>query len=294
MWQPVHLNSNPEISAMTKTVNPAPTLTLANGVEMPQLGLGTWPMNDAEAAAAVAQAIRIGYRLIDTAENYENERGVGEGVRNSGVAREQIFVTTKFNRKWHSVDGARQACEASLERLGLDYIDLLLVHWPNPDQDRYVEAYQGLVRLLDAGVVRAIGTSNFKPAHLQRLFDLGLVPAVNQIQLDPYHRRDELVALHKEKGIVTESWRPLGCGNAMLSDPAVTAIAEAHGRTPAQVLLRWQVQQGFVTCPKSADPARQAQNLDIFDFALSAEQMAALDGLDRPDPEMLDADSFGH
>ncbi|NLF55083.1 MAG: aldo/keto reductase [Thauera phenolivorans] len=279
---------------MTKTVNPAPTLTLANGVEMPQLGLGTWPMNDAEAAAAVAQAIRIGYRLIDTAENYENERGVGEGVRNSGVAREQIFVTTKFNRKWHSVDGARQACEASLERLGLDYIDLLLVHWPNPDQDRYVEAYQGLVRLLDAGVVRAIGTSNFKPAHLQRLFDLGLVPAVNQIQLDPYHRRDELVALHKEKGIVTESWRPLGCGNAMLSDPAVTAIAEAHGRTPAQVLLRWQVQQGFVTCPKSADPARQAQNLDIFDFALSAEQMAALDGLDRPDPEMLDADSFGH
>lgn len=279
---------------MTKAVNPAPTLTLANGVEMPQLGLGTWPMNDAEAAAAVAQAIRIGYRLIDTAENYENERGVGEGVRNSGVAREQIFVTTKFNRKWHSVDGARQACEASLERLGLDYIDLLLVHWPNPDQDRYVEAYQGLVRLLDAGVVRAIGTSNFKPAHLQRLFDLGLVPAVNQIQLDPYHRRDELVALHKEKGIVTESWRPLGCGNAMLSDPAVTAIAEAHGRTPAQVLLRWQVQQGFVTCPKSADPARQAQNLDIFDFALSAEQMAALDGLDRPDPEMLDADSFGH
>ncbi len=279
---------------MTKTVKPAPTLTLASGVEMPQLGLGTWPMNDAEAAVAVAQAIRIGYRLVDTAENYENERGVGEGIRNSGVPRDEVFVTTKFNRKWHSVDGVRQACEASLERLGLDYIDLFLVHWPNPDQDRYVEAYQGLVKLREAGLVRAIGTSNFKPAHLQRLFDLGLVPELNQIQLDPYHRRDDLVALHKEKGIVTESWRPLGCGNAMLADPAVTAIAEAHGRTPAQVLLRWQVQQGFVTCPKSADPVRQAQNLDIFDFALSAEQMAALDGLDRPDPEMLDADSFGH
>lgn len=276
------------------TVNPAPTVTFANGVKMPQLGLGTWPMNDAEAAVAVAQAIQLGYRLVDTAENYENERGVGEGVRNSGVPREEVFVTTKFNRKWHSIDGARQACEASLERLGLDYIDLLLVHWPNPDQNRYVEAYQGLVKLLEAGLVRSIGTSNFKPAHLQRLFDIGLVPHLNQIQMDPYHRRDDLVALHREKGIITEAWRPLGCGNAMQNDPVITAIAARHGRTAAQVLLRWQVQQGFVTTPKSADATRQAQNLDIFSFALSAEDMAALDGLDRPDPEMFDADSFGH
>lgn len=272
----------------------APTVTLANGVKMPQLGLGTWPMNDAEAAVAVAQAIQIGYRLIDTAENYQNERGVGEGIRNSGIAREEIFVTTKFNRKWHSIEGARQACEASLERLGLDYIDLLLVHWPNPDQNRYVEAFQGLVKLLEAGVVRAIGTSNFKPAHLQRLFDLGLVPHLNQIQLDPYHRRDDLVAIHREKGIVTEAWRPLGCGNTMLQDPVVTRIAQAHGRTPAQVLLRWQVQQGFVTTPKSADAKRQAENLDVFSFALSEADMAALNQLGRHDPEMLDADSFGH
>ena len=178
---------------MTQRINPAPTLTLANGVEMPQLGLGTWPMNDAEAAVTVAAALDMGYRLIDTAENYENERGVGEGIRQSGVARADLFVTTKFNRKWHSVDGARAACEASLERLGLDYIDLLLVHWPNPDQGRYVEAYQGLVRLLEAGLVKSIGTSNFKPAHLQKLFDLGLVPHLNQIQLDPYHLRDDLV-----------------------------------------------------------------------------------------------------
>ena len=211
-------------------LQPAPTLALANGVKMPQLGLGTWPMNDAEAAVTVAAALDMGYRLIDTAENYENERGVGEGIRQSGVARADIFVTTKFNRKWHSVDGARAACEASLERLGLDYLDLLLVHWPNPDQGRYVEAYQGLVRLLEAGLVRAIGTSNFKPAHLQKLFDLGLVPHLNQIQLDPYHLRDDLVAIHRAKGIVTGAWRPLGCGNAMLADPTIVSAAARRRR----------------------------------------------------------------
>jgi len=275
-------------------VNVAPTVTLANGVKMPQIGLGTWPMNDREAAVTVAQAIGLGYRLIDTAENYENERGVGEGIRAAGVDRSEIFLTTKFNRKWHSIDGARQACEASLQRLGLDYIDLLLVHWPNPDQDRYVEAFQGLVRLQEAGLVRAIGTSNFKPAHLQRLFDLGLVPQVNQIQLDPYHRRDDLVAIHRQRGILTETWTPLGRRNAMLADPAITAIAERHARTAAQIVLRWHVQQGFVPTPKSSDPGRLAENLNIFDFSLSADEMAVLDRLDRPDPTMFDADSFGH
>jgi len=275
-------------------ITPAPTLTLANGVTMPLLGLGTWPMNDAEAAVAVAKALDMGYRLVDTAENYENERGVGEGIRKSGVSRADVFVTTKFNRKWHSVEGAREACEASLARMGLDYIDLLLVHWPNPDQDRFVEAYQGLVRLLDAGLVRAIGTSNFKPAHLQRLFDVGLVPHLNQIQLDPYHLRNDLVDIHRAKGIATGAWRPLGCGNAMLADPLITAVAERHGRSTAQVILRWLTQQGFVATPKSADPLRQAQNLDIFDFTLSADEMAVLGTLDRPDPDMLDADVFGH
>ena len=276
------------------TITPAPTLTLANGVSMPLLGLGTWPMNDAEAAVAVANALDMGYRLVDTAENYENERGVGEGIRKSGVSRADVFVTTKFNRKWHSVEGAREACEASLARMGLDYIDLLLVHWPNPDQDRFVEAYQGLVRLLEAGLVRAIGTSNFKPAHLQRLFDVGLVPHLNQIQLDPYHLRNDLVDIHRAKGIATGAWRPLGCGNAMLADPLITAVAERHGRSTAQVILRWLTQQGFVATPKSADPLRQAQNLDIFGFTLSADEMAVLGTLDRPDPGMLDADVFGH
>jgi 2,5-diketo-D-gluconate reductase A len=275
-------------------VTPAPTMALANGVQMPQLGLGTWPMNDAEAAVTVAAALDMGYRLIDTAENYENERGVGEGIRKSSVRREDVFVTTKFNRKWHSVQGAREACLASLERMGLDYIDLLLIHWPNPDQDRYVEAYEGLVRLQQEGLVRAIGTSNFKPAHLQRLFDHGYCPALNQIQLDPYHARDDLVALHREKGIVTESWRPLGFGSTMLEDPVIVEIANRHGRTPAQIVLRWAVQQGFATAPKSSNPQRMAQNLAVFDFALSESELQALSALKRVDPGMFDADSFGH
>lgn len=276
------------------TVPLAPSLTLANGVRIPQLGLGTWPMNDDEAAVTVAEALRLGYRHLDTAENYGNERGVGEGLRRAGLPREEVFITTKFNRQWHSVDGARQACEASLARLGVDYIDLLLVHWPNPDQGRYVEAFQGLVKLLEAGTVRAIGTSNFKPAHLQRLFDEGLVPHLNQIQLDPWHHRDDLLSIHHQKGIATGAWRPLGCGNTMLADPVITAIATAHGRTPAQVVLRWIVQQGIIATPKSANPLRLAQNLDIFGFTLSPAEMTALDTLDRPDPAMLNADSFGH
>lgn len=275
-------------------IDPAPTVTLANGVEMPQLGLGTWPMTDAEAAKAVATAIETGYRLIDTAENYKNETGVGQGIRDAGVARDEVFLTTKMNKQWHSVDGARRACEASLERLGLDYIDLFLIHWPNPDQGTYVEAFDGLTRLLDAGLVRAIGTSNFLPHHLNDLFAAGFVPHVNQIQLDPYHLRPDITAIHAEKGIVTESWSPIGRAGEMLADPAITRIAEAHGKTPAQIVLRWQVQSGFVPAPKSADPERQAQNLDVFGFALTESDMAALNGLDRPDPDMLDANSFGH
>jgi len=168
------------------------------------------------------------------------------------------------------------------------------VHWPNPDQDRYVEAFAGLVPLLDAGLVRAIGTSNFKPPHLQRLFDQGMTPHVNQIQLDPYHLRSDLVAIHRARNIVTGTWSPLGRGNQMLDDSTITAVAERHGRTPAQVVLRWHTQQGFVPTPKSADPRRQMENLNSFGFTLSDKEMVALGSLDRPDPEMLDADSFGH
>lgn len=279
---------------MSTTTHTAPTLKLANGVAMPRLGLGTWPMDDAQAEVAVRQAIGLGYRLIDTAQNYGNETGVGAGIRASGVARDRIFLTTKFNRAHHSIAGVREACEASLERLGLDYIDLYLIHWPNPDQDRYIEAFAGLERVLEAGLVRAIGVSNFKPAHLERLFAQGMVPHVNQIQLDPYHRRDDLTALHARKGIVTESWSPIGRGDAMLADPAIAAIARVHGRSPAQIVLRWHVQSGYVPVPKSSDAGRQAANLAVFDFSLGDDEMTVLDSLGRPDSGMPDSDIFGH
>ncbi|MDI9349811.1 MAG: aldo/keto reductase [Candidatus Symbiobacter sp.] len=275
-----------------------PYLTLHNGVKMPQLGLGTWPMNDDEATGAVAAAIGQGYRLIDTAENYGNESGVGagihQGIRQAGLKREEIFVTTKFNRQWHSVAGAKQACEASLKRMKLDYLDLLLIHWPNPDHNHYVEAYEGMVTLLQQGLVRAIGTSNFKPAHLQKLFERGFCPMVNQIQLDPYHDRDDLVMLHRQRNIVTETWRPLGAGSALLAEPAVMSLAQKYGRTPGQIVLRWAVQQGFVTIPKTAQPHRLRENIALFDFALTEAEMGVLTGLRRANPDMLDSDQFGH
>lgn len=261
---------------------------------MPQIGLGTWPMNDSEAEQTVSKAIEIGYRMIDTAENYGNESGVGLGIKNASVPRDKVFVTTKFNRQWHSYEGAQEACDASLKRLQLDYIDLLLIHWPNPDQDTFVEAFLGLTRLLDQGKVRAIGTSNFKPTHIQRLLNLGLIPHLNQIQLDPYHRRDDLIRIHKQHNIITESWRPLGCGNEMLHDAKIVEIAQQHGRTPAQIVLRWAIQQGICTAPKSSNPNRMKENLNVFDFTLTFADMEILNTLTPEGQEIVDADAFGH
>ncbi|WP_434994773.1 aldo/keto reductase [Arthrobacter sp. Ld5] len=272
----------------------APTVQLRSGARLPLLGLGTWPLNDAEAADTVDLAIRTGYRLIDTAENYRNETGVGEGIRRSGVPREELFITTKFNREHHSRDGARRAFETSCALLGLEYVDLLLVHWPNPGQGRHVEAVEGIAALLEEGLVRAVGTSNYKPAHLQQVIDAGIVPDVNQIQLDPQRPRIVERAFHNEHGIVTEAWSPLGQGGGLLDEPAVTAIAEAHGRTPAQVVLRWHVQQGMVAIPKSAHPERLAQNLDVFDFELSGAELAAVYTLDSGRADVVDSDDFGH
>lgn len=278
------------------TIKTAPTVTLRNGAEMPRLGLGTWPMDDATAETTVATAIELGYRLVDTAENYRNEVGVGRGLKASGVPREELFVTTKFNKRWHGVDLVAEAYERSLDRLGLDYIDLLLVHWPNPDQDRYVEAVRGLARLLEAGRLRAIGTSNFKPAHLERVIaETGIVPDVNQIQLSPTVTRESARAYHAEHGIVTQSWSPIGGqSNDVLREPVVVEVAERHGRTPAQVVLRWHMELGLTTVPKSENPERLRQNLDIFDFSLSAEEVAAISALDRGDAAGADSDAFGH
>jgi 2,5-diketo-D-gluconate reductase A len=274
----------------------APTIPLRNGAKIPLLGIGTWPLRGEDSARQIRVAIEAGYRLIDTAENYHNEDGVGEGLRASGIDRDEVFLTTKFNRRWHSIDGVREAYDASRKRLGVDYIDLLLVHWPNPDQGRYVEAVQGLQKLLESGDLRAIGVSNYKPTHLQRVLDeTGIVPDVNQIQLSPYSTRDDCRAFHSEHGIVTESWSPLGASSDELrSDPVIARIAEAHGKSPAQVVLRWHVQLGLVAIPKSANPDRMAENIAVFDFELSSEEMTTITGLNRGDAELADSDEFGH
>jgi 2,5-diketo-D-gluconate reductase A len=274
----------------------APTIRLLHGADIPVIGLGTWPLKGADAAAAVRTAIQAGYRLVDTAENYANEDGVGQGIRDSGVDRSEIFITTKFNRKWHSVAGVRQAWQASAERLGVEQIDLLMVHWPNPDQDSYVDALRGLSALLEDGSIRAIGTSNFKPAHLDRVREeTGIIPDVNQIQLSPYASRRTSRLHHHAHGIVTESWSPIGgAGDSLRSDPTISAIAEAHGKSTTQVVLRWHVQLGLVAIPKSADPGRIAENIDIFDFQLTGDEVAAITALDRGEAGVTDSDTFGH
>lgn len=273
-----------------------PTRTLLSGAEIPVLGLGTSPMRGEEVRTAVCTALEVGYRLVDTAENYGNEDGVGQGIRDAGIERDELFVTSKFNRRWHSVDGVRQAYQASLERLGLGYLDLLLVHWPNPDQGRYIDAVRGLASLRDEGGLRAIGVSNFKPAHLQRVLDeTGIVPEVNQIQLSPYATRADSRAFHARHGIVTESWSPIGAADTGLrADPVIGEIARRHGKSTTQTVLRWHIQLGCVAIPKSGHPGRIAENLDVFDFELTEGEMASINGLDRGDRGLTDSDTFGH
>jgi 2,5-diketo-D-gluconate reductase A len=281
---------------MIVTTTLAPTLTLLHGASIPALGLGTWPLRGAEAAAAVRTAIEAGYRLVDTAENYRNEDGVGQGIRDSGIDRSEMFITTKFNREWHSVDGVRAAFEASRRRLGVDYIDMLMIHWPNPDQGRFPDAVHGLAALLADGAIKAIGVSNFKPTHLRRVIEeTGVTPDVNQIQLSPYSTRDTSRAFDNEHGIVTESWSPIGATDAGLrTDPLVVGIGEKYGRSATQVVLRWHIQLGLVAIPKSANPDRIAENIAIFDFELTPEEMAAISALDQGEDDIADSDVSGH
>ena len=274
----------------------APTVRLLHGTAMPQLGLGTWPMKDAEAERVVADAISAGYRLVDTAEAYDNEQGVGRGLKGSGVARDELFVTTKFQKQWHGVDLVAGALDHNLERLGLDYVDLLLIHWPNPQQDRYVQAWAGMIQLLATGRVKAIGTSNFKPSHLDRIISAtGYVPDVNQIQLSPAVTREASRAYHRDHGILTQSWSPIGGqGIQVLDNRVIADIAQEVDRTPAQVVLRWHIELGLTTMPKSADPTRLRENLALFDFTLTAQQVAAISALDHGEDAVTDSDTFGH
>ncbi|MEW2548465.1 aldo/keto reductase [Streptomyces sp. NPDC047002] len=259
---------------------------------MPQLGFGVFQVPDDETDAAVTAALRAGYRSIDTAAVYGNERGVGRAVAASGIAREDLFVTTKLWNADQGHDAALAAYDASLEKLGLDYADLYLIHWPAPAKDAYQDTWRAFEKLLADGRVRAIGVSNFQPAHLDRLISgSGTVPAVNQIELHPGLQQRELRAFHAAHGIATEAWSPLAQG-ALLGEEAVTRIAERHGRTPAQVVLRWHLQLGNVVIPKSVTPERIRQNLDVFGFELSPTELDALAALDRglrtgPDPDTL-------
>jgi 2,5-diketo-D-gluconate reductase A len=262
---------------------------------MPQIGFGTWPLVGDEARDAVGHALAAGYRLIDTSEQYANEEAVGLAVRASGVPREQLFLTTKFNVRWHGRDLARQACDASLRRLGTDYVDLLLIHWPNPWLDRYVDAWRGLIALRDDGRVRAIGVSNFLPEHIDRLIaETGVAPEVNQIELDPTLPQTGRRAYHDANGIATEAWGPLGRDGELLRHPIVVGLAETYLRTPAQIVLRWHLEQGIAFTARSSNPSRIAQNLDLLDFELSAADLGLLDELDEGRLPTRDPTTHGH
>ncbi|MFE0509889.1 aldo/keto reductase [Streptomyces sp. NPDC058964] len=254
-----------------------PAHELNDGTTVPAIGLGTWPMNDAEAEQAVRHALRLGYRLVDTAAGYGNEAGVGRGIVTAGVPREEVVVTTKLPGRHHGYEETLASFGQSRRRLGLEYVDLYLIHWPLPRVGKYVDSWRAMIKLREDGLVRSIGVSNFTPEHIGRLeADTGVLPSVNQVELHPLFPQDALRAFHADKGILTESWSPLGRDSLLLDDPTVVATAEALGVTPAQVVLRWHVQLGAVPIPKSADPARQRENLDVFGFEPGPAQMAAV------------------
>jgi len=254
-----------------------PNHTLNDGTTIPAIGLGTWPMDDAQAEQSVAAALEAGYRLVDTATNYRNETGVGRAVARAGVPREEVVVTTKLPGRHHGYEETLASFEESRARLGLEYVDLYLIHWPLPRVGRYVDSWKAMIKLREDGLVRSIGVSNFTPAHIERLEkETGVLPSVNQVEMHPFFPQEELRSHHADKGVLVESWSPLGRGSQLLDDLAVVAVAEAHGVTPAQAVLRWHIQLGALPVPKSADPERQRVNLDVFGFTLDDAQMRTL------------------
>ena len=267
-----------------------PPIILNNGVEMPQLGFGVWQVPDDEAERAVATALEAGYRSIDTAAIYGNEEGTGRAIAASGVPREDIFLTTKLWNSDQGYDSTLRAFDASLDKLGVEYVDLYLIHWPTPTRDKYVDTYKAFEKLHADGRIRAIGVSNFEPDHLQRLIaETSVIPAVDQIELHPHLQQHAAREFHAEQGIATEAWSPLGSGKGLLEVPAIVAIAQKHGRTPAQVVLRWHLQLGNVVIPKSVTPSRIKENIEVFDFSLDTEDLAAISALNEdrrlgPDP----------
>ncbi|KGI67355.1 aldo/keto reductase [Mycolicibacterium rufum] len=274
-----------------------PTITLNDGATIPQLGFGVYQIPPEDTADAVSTALNIGYRHIDTAEMYQNEKGVGEGIRNSGVDRGEVFITSKLNNGFHKPDDARRAFDKTLSELGFDHVDLFLIHWPLPtlyDGD-YVSTWKTLEEFAKDGRARSIGVSNFQIEHLQRLADeTGTVPAVNQIEVHPYFTNEEVRAYGSEHGIATEAWSPIAQGK-VLDDPVITRIAEALGKSPAQVVLRWHIQRGDIVFPKSVTEQRIKDNFALFDFELGDDDLSAISSLDKgedgrtgPNPDTFD------
>ncbi|MCI4676569.1 aldo/keto reductase [Candidatus Mycolicibacterium alkanivorans] len=267
-----------------------PTVTLNDDRTIPVLGLGVAELSPEETETAVSSALQAGYRLIDTASAYGNEEAVGRAVAAAGVPREELFITTKLTTEDQGFQSSQDAIKASLERLGLDYVDLYLIHWPAEQNGRYIDAWGGIMRAQADGYAKSIGVSNFTPEHLSNIIDLSFfTPAVNQIELHPLLNQAALRAIHEQHSIVTEAFSPLGVGK-LLENPAITDVAAAHGKSPAQVLIRWSLQLGNVVIPRSSNPARIAENIDVFDFELTAEQMDTISGLDdgtrfRPNPD---------
>lgn len=271
------------------------TYTLNDGTTLPTIGFGTHALTGDDGIAAMVSALETGYRLLDTAVNYGNEEEVGEAIRRSGVPRDEIFVASKIPGRHHAYDDAVASTKESLGRLGLEHLDLHLIHWPNPSVGKFPEAWRALVDLREQGLVRSIGVSNFTEEHLTRIVDeTGVTPALNQIELHPYFPQPEMRAVHDRLGIRTEAWSPLGKRQAPFGEPPVAGAAERHGVTPAQVILRWHLQLGTLPIPKSATPQRQRQNIDLDGFELSDDEMAAITGLARPDGRLFGGDPDTH
>lgn len=259
------------------------SVTFNDGRRIPQIGLGVWQTPDDAAVDAVRAALLAGYRHVDSAAIYENERGVGEGVRQSGVPRQDVFVTTKVWNEQQGFDATLKAFDASLARLGFEYADLYLIHWPSPSRGLYLDSWKALIRLKEEGRVGSIGVSNFEAEHLDRLIsETGVTPVLNQIELHPRFQQRALREAHAERGIATQCWSPLGQGQ-LLKDPVIASVAAKHGRTPAQVIIRWHMDNGFIVIPKSVTPSRIVENFDVFGFQLDEEDMKAVGALDRTD-----------
>ena len=268
-----------------------PNVLLNDGHQLPMIGLGTYQIRGGQGIDQIVSAIHDGYRAIDSATNYDNEGIVGEAIRRSGVPRSDLYVTSKLPGKYHHYDDALMAIQESLARMGLDYFDLFLIHWPLPKRDHYVEAWRALIAAQKLGLIRSIGVSNFEPEHLDRIItETGVTPAVNQIEIHPYWINAKNVQANADRGIVTEAWSPLGRGSAVLQEPLIQKLATKYGKNVGQIILRWHTQRGIVPVPKSSSLVHQRLNLDLFDFELSPDEMTAINGLTKPDGRTTNQD----